>query len=39
MPWGLVVFSGVLVTGIAIGAAVLSIRKLARLEPAIVFKA
>jgi putative ABC transport system permease protein len=39
LPWGLLVFSAMLVLGIAVGAAVLSIRKLSRLEPAVVFKA
>jgi putative ABC transport system permease protein len=39
LPWELLVLSAVLVLGIAVGAAVLSIRKLSRLEPAVVFKA
>lgn len=39
MPWPLLVFAGFGVVGIAMGAALVSIRKLRRLEPASVFKA
>lgn len=39
MPWPLLVFAGLGVVGIAMGAALVSIRKLNRLEPASVFKA
>lgn len=39
LPWQLLVFSAFAVIGIAMGAALISIRKLRRLEPAIVFRA